>query len=178
MEGTLAQISMFAGNFAPRFWAFCHGQLLPIASNTALFSLLGTTYGGNGQTTFALPDLRSRVPIGVGTGPGLSNVVLGQSFGAETRTLSTANMPAHNHTATVQVGSRSSGATSDEAAGNVPCNAGPDLYAAPSAANGSLAPAGTLTIQNTGSNVPFSVMQPVLGLNFVICMAGSFPSRN
>ncbi len=177
MEGTLAQISMFAGNFAPRFWAFCHGQILPIAQNTALFSLLGTTFGGNGQTTFALPDLRSRVPIGVGQGPGLSPVLLGQSFGAETATLLTATMPAHNHSATVRFGADSGGATTDEAAGNVPCSVGPNLYAAPGTANGTLA-AGTLTIQSTGSNAPFSLMQPVLGINFVICLAGVYPSRN
>ncbi len=177
MEGTLAQISMFAGNFAPRFWAFCHGQILAIAQNTALFSLLGTTYGGNGQTTFALPDLRGRVPMGVGQGPGLSNVQLGEVQGSETSTLSVANMPAHNHGATVRFGASSLSPTSDQAAGNVPSNVGPDLYAAPGAANGALAP-GTLTIQNTGSNTPFNLMQPVLVINFVICTSGVYPARN
>ena len=100
MEGTIGEIRMFAGNFAPRYWAFCQAQLISIASNTALFSILGTTYGGNGQTTFGLPDFRGRVAVGVGTGPGLSNVVLGEMGGSSTITLTTNNMPAHNHTAT------------------------------------------------------------------------------
>src|SRR5947209_8680014 len=96
-EPFLASIAIFAGNFAPRGWALCNGQILPIAQNTALFSLLGTTYGGNGQTTFALPDLRSRAPIGAGQGPGLSNIDLGQVGGTENVTLLTSNMPMHNH---------------------------------------------------------------------------------
>jgi len=93
----IGMIVMFGGNFAPRSWAFCSGQILPIAQNTALFSILGTTYGGNGQTTFALPDLRSRVPIHPGQGPGLSPYSLGQQGGVETVTLTTNQMPAHNH---------------------------------------------------------------------------------
>src|SRR6478672_10112699 len=97
-EPFLAEIIMFAGNFAPRGWAFCQGQILSIAQNTALFSLLGTTYGGNGQTTFALPDLRGRVPVGTGQGPGLSNYDLGQVSGSESVTLTVSQMPAHNHT--------------------------------------------------------------------------------
>ena len=100
MEGTIAEIRMFAGNFAPRNWAFCAGQTMAIASNTALFSLLGTTYGGNGQTTFALPDLRGRVPVGTGQGPGLSYISLGEVAGAATHTLTSTEMPAHTHTAT------------------------------------------------------------------------------
>ena len=95
----IGQITLFAGNFAPRGWAFCNGQLLSIAQNTALFSILGTTYGGNGQTTFALPDLRGRVPVHAGQGPGLSNYDLGQQGGAESVTLTTAQMPAHTHPA-------------------------------------------------------------------------------
>lgn len=177
MEGTLAQISMFGGNFAPRFWALCQGQIFSIAQNTALFSLLGTTYGGNGQSTFALPDLRGRAPVGYGQGPGLSSVVLGEVFGNETRTMSTSNLPPHSHNASVNFGANTGGATTDEASGNQPCSVGPNLYAAPGAANGSLAP-GTLTIQNTGSNTPFNLMQPVLGINFVICIAGVYPARN
>src|SRR5438067_3503009 len=89
---------MFAGNFAPKNWAFCAGQILPIAQNTALFSLIGTTFGGNGQTTFALPDLRGRYPIGAGQGPGLANYDLGQVGGTENITLTIGNMPAHSHT--------------------------------------------------------------------------------
>src|SRR5512140_216933 len=94
----IGEIVMFAGNFAPRSWALCNGQLLPIAQNTALFSILGTTYGGDGRTTFALPDLRGRVPVHPGQGPGLSNYVLGEMAGTENTTLLINNMPAHNHT--------------------------------------------------------------------------------
>src|SRR5688572_13508567 len=97
MEGYLAQVIMFAGNFAPRGWAFCQGQILSIAQNTALFALLGTTYGGNGQTTFALPDLRGRVPVGTGQGPGLPSVTLGELAGEPAHTLISTEMPAHNH---------------------------------------------------------------------------------
>src|SRR6187399_1257120 len=96
-EPFLAEIVMFAGNFAPRGWAFCQGQILAISQNTALFSLLGTTYGGNGQTTFALPDLRGRVPVGTGQGPGLPTMDLGQVGGEPTHTLITTEMPAHQH---------------------------------------------------------------------------------
>lgn len=101
MEGYIAQIILFAGTFAPRGWAFCQGQILSISQNTALFSLLGTTYGGNGQTTFALPDLRGRAPIGTGQGPGLSSISLGQMAGTENVTLLITQLPAHTHTVTV-----------------------------------------------------------------------------
>jgi microcystin-dependent protein len=93
----IGEIAMFAGNFAPVGWAFCNGQIVPLAQNTALFALLGTTYGGNGQTTFGLPDLRGRVPIGIGQGPGLSDQSLGQVFGSEAITLSANNLPGHTH---------------------------------------------------------------------------------
>src|SRR5215212_9817165 len=99
MEGYIAEIRLFAGNFAPRGWAFCAGQILSIASNTALFSLLGTTFGGNGQTTFGLPDLRGRVAVGPGQGPGLPSYDLGQMAGETTHTLIINEMPAHNHQA-------------------------------------------------------------------------------
>src|SRR4051812_4210500 len=100
-EPFLAEIVMFAGNFAPRGWAFCNGQILSIAQNTALFSLLGTTYGGNGQTTFSLPDFRGRSPVGTGQGPGLATIDLGEVSGAEAVTLLTTQMPVHTHTAAV-----------------------------------------------------------------------------
>src|SRR4026209_391528 len=103
-EPFLGEIVMFAGNFAPRGWALCNGQILSIAQNTALFSILGTTYGGNGQTTFGLPDLRSRVPVGQGQGPGLSPWTLGEQNGFENVTLSATQMPAHNHLEEVSVG--------------------------------------------------------------------------
>src|SRR5215210_3177126 len=99
MEGYIAEIRLFAGNFAPRGWAFCQGQILSIASNTALFSLLGTTFGGNGQTTFALPDFRGRSPFGFGQGPGLANMNLGELAGSTSVTLTTDTIPQHNHVA-------------------------------------------------------------------------------
>src|SRR5688500_15190919 len=110
MEGTIGEIRLFAGNFAPRSWAFCSGQILSIAQNTALFSILGTTYGGNGQTTFALPDLRGRVPLSPGQGPGLPNYTLGQMSGETTHTLTQSEMPTHNHTAAAASAGGSSGA--------------------------------------------------------------------
>src|SRR5438045_6226416 len=97
MDGVLAYVTLFAGNFAPRAWALCNGQILAISQNTALFSLLGTTYGGNGQTTFALPDLRGRVPLHPGQGPGLAPRSLGETAGTENVTLSTNQMPQHAH---------------------------------------------------------------------------------
>jgi microcystin-dependent protein len=101
MDQYIGQLMLFAGNFAPRGWAFCHGQLLSIAQNSALFSLLGTTYGGDGQTTFGVPDLRGRAPIGMGQGPGLSNITQGEMAGAAAVTLTTAQMPAHSHPVTL-----------------------------------------------------------------------------
>ena len=119
-EAFLGEIRMFGGNFAPVGWAFCQGQLLPISQNTALFSLLGTTYGGDGVQTFALPDLQGRVPLGMGQGPGLSPYVEGQTGGAESFTLTTQQMPAHSH-AVAATGSQS---TTDPK-GAVPANTQP-----------------------------------------------------
>lgn len=177
MEGYLAQIIMFAGNFAPQAWAFCAGQILAISQNTALFSLLGTTYGGNGQTTFALPDFRGRVPIGTGQGPGLSNFTLGEQAGTPTTTLLITNMPAHNHTATTSVGVTSANTTSEEPAGNILASQADNFYGAPASANGSLGGV-TTTIGLSGGNQPFNIMQPYLAMNFIICLEGIYPSRN
>jgi microcystin-dependent protein len=177
MEGYLAQIIMFAGNFAPQSWAFCYGQILSIAQNTALFALLGTTYGGNGQTTFALPDFRGRVPVGTGQGPGLANVNLGEIAGLPNTTLLITNMPAHNHTATTSVAVSSANTTSEEAAGHILANQAQNFYAPATSANGSLGGVST-TVGISGSNQPFSIMQPYIGMNFVICLQGIFPSRN
>ncbi|WP_019990410.1 phage tail protein [Rudanella lutea] len=173
MEGYIAQIIMFAGNFAPRGWAFCNGQILSIAQNTALFSLLGTTFGGNGQTTFALPDFRGRVPVGTGQGPGLPPVVLGQMAGAATHTLIITEMPAHNHSL---VASSQTGNTA------APANAF-------LAATGALDPEYRSTLDSgvtlgpnsmsiAGGSQPHNNMQPYLGINFIICMEGIFPARN
>lgn len=172
-EAFIGSIVLFAGNFAPRGWAFCQGQILAISTNTALFSILGTTYGGNGQTTFALPDLRGRAPIGAGQGPGLSAVQLGQQAGSESVTLTPSQMPMHTHL----VACDTSAAGSADPAGAYPGNpgtlSGADLYGP--TANGSMSPT---MISAAGGSQPFSIRQPYLGLNYIICLEGIFPSRN
>jgi microcystin-dependent protein len=175
MEGYIAQILFFAGNFPPKYWAFCEGQLLSIASNTALFSLLGTTYGGNGTTTFALPDFRGRVPVGMGTGPGLPTITLGQVFGSTNATLTTAQMPAHTHGASAAVAVASTNGSSASPVGNIFATTAANGFGA--AANGTAA-AGSLTLGIAGGSQPFSIQQPTLALNFVICVNGIYPSRN
>jgi microcystin-dependent protein len=186
MEGYIAALWMFAGNFAPRGWAFCMGQILSIAQNTALFSLLGTTYGGNGQTTFALPDLRGRVPVGAGQGPGLPNISLGEVSGEPTHTLIITEMPAHNHTIgtiTIPAVSASSGNTNTPGPGNNLAklvdsrNNALNVYSS-SAPDTTLGSGGTATIGIAGGSQPHNNMQPYLGMNYVICMEGIFPSRN
>lgn len=176
MEGYLAQIIMFAGTFCPRNWACCEGQLLSIAQNTALFSLLGTTFGGNGQTTFGLPDFRGRCPLGMGTGPGLTTVQLGEKSGSPTQTISLANLPAHSHTATINVAVASSLANTDEADGSIPA-AGQSLYASAAGASNSLGGVSGI-ISPSGGGQPVNIQQPYIGMNFVICLQGIYPSRN
>ncbi len=191
----LGSVSMFAGNFAPRGWSFCSGQLLSINQNSALFSLIGTTYGGDGRTTFGLPDLRGRAAIGQGTGPGLSPRPLGQRSGAQTHTLSILEMPAHNHLAqtTVTVGI---GANSGNATIGSPTNG--STLATPGALSGRVfnntlgynneAPDVTLgggnsstastTVSLSGNSQAFNIMQPYLAINYIIALVGFFPSRN
>lgn len=171
----MATIMLFAADFAPKNWAFCNGQLLSIAQNSALFSLLGTTYGGNGTTTFGLPDFRSRTPVGAGQGAGLSNVVLGEVSGTPTVTLNITNLPAHTHTATSTLNTTSAAPNTDENNGAV--LAGTNSYAA-GAANGQLAGVQIQASGISGQNQPMNVQQPYLGLTFVICMYGIFPSRS
>ena len=172
VETFLGEIRMFAGNFAPKGWAFCQGQLLLIAQNQALFALLGTTYGGDGRTTFALPDLRGRAPIGFGQGPGLSYKYLGQQFGTETVTLTTAQMPAHSHTVN---------AVTSEGNQNLPTNSLPantktlDKEYSDAASNTTMK-SGMIGI--TGSSQPVNISQPSLGVNFIIALQGIYPSRN
>jgi microcystin-dependent protein len=167
----IAEIRLFAGNFAPRGWAFCNGQILSIAQNTALFALLGTTYGGNGQTTFALPDLRGRVPISPGQGPGLSSYFLGQTGGQETVTLNTQQMPSHSH------GAAASGEGGTAATPNGGVWAGStardSIYAA--TANTTMSPA---AIAATGGGQPHPNMPPYQAINYIIALEGIFPSRN
>lgn len=194
MEAYMGTVMAWAPTFAPRGWLFCRGQILGINQNTALFSLIGTTYGGDGQTTFALPNLQSRVPIGVGQGPGLSNYVPGQLAGSETVTLNINEMPAHNHPAQATAAPISvSSANADSA---TPANgssiavpgsvsgrdftstlgfnsASPDI-----ALNPATAGAATVTVGMAGGSQAHDNMQPYLALNFIICTEGIFPPRN
>ena len=192
----MAMIIMFGGNFAPRSWAFCQGQILSIAQNTALFSLLGTTFGGNGQTTFALPDLRGRVPVGTGQGPGLPSINLGEISGAPTTTLLITNMPAHNHTAIPASLTVAQSASTAAATTNIPGNGLvpavlPTIGGGPSATTikgyapqdntatlAASAVTGTISVGIAGGSQPFSIMQPYTGMNYIIAMEGIYPSRN
>lgn len=168
MEPFLGQIIMFAGNFAPRGWAFCDGTLLSIAQNTALFSLLGTTYGGDGITTFALPDLRGRVALHPGQGPGLSDYALGAKGGSESTTLTTNNLPAHTH----PLLATSTGQTDDSPAGNVLAQA--DIYG-PGPGNVTLA---TSAVGATGEGQPVANLQPYTCITAIIAVEGVYPSRS
>jgi len=181
MEGTIGEIRMFAGTFAPKNWALCNGQLMSIVQNTALFSIIGTIYGGNGQTTFGLPDLRGRFPRGTGQGPGLAaNVDIGEVSGTETVTLLTTQMPAHTHTATVAVNQNpgtSANPVGNFLAGGADATANPIPTYAPAAAGGNLN-AGSVSVGISGNSQPVPHLNPYLGMNFIICLAGIFPSRN
>jgi microcystin-dependent protein len=181
VEPYLGNVSVFAGNFAPRSWMFCQGQLLAIANYDALFALIGTTYGGDGQVTFALPDLRSRVANHAGQGPGLSNYFLGQVSGTENITLLSSQLPAHNHSL-LSLSVKQSASTVTTSGVNDPTNAfpasGASVYNAASdgSAMGSYSSMGVSPI--AGSNSPVPVLQPYLAMNFVIAVEGIFPSRN
>ena len=166
----LAEIKMFGGNFAPRGYALCGGQLLPINQNPALVSLLGTTYDGDGRVTFALPDLRGRMPLHAGQGPGLPDFVLGQSSGADQHSLSAAEMPSHGHTLNANAGAATTGAPGS---GAVLAAAGASAYRDPS----NLGPMGA-PLANTGGSQAHENRQPSLGLSFIIAMQGIFPPRS
>lgn len=169
----IGQITMFAGNFAPRSWAFCNGQIISIAQNTALFSILGTTYGGNGQTTFALPDLRGRVPIHTGQGPGLSSRDLGQAGGTETHTLISTEMPAHNHA----LAATTTDGNSQTPAGTILARdtlGGTTGYS--TAAPNTILSASS--IGAAGGGQPHNNVPPFLCVNYIIGIEGIFPARN
>lgn len=194
MDGFIGELRAFGGNFAPRAWAFCNGQLLSIAQNQALFSILGTTYGGDGRTTFALPDLRGRVPISQGTGPGLSTVKLGQRSGIEYVNLNTLQIPSHDHTAsfTQTGGIAQFPATTDTATKEEPENGdvlattdvGGNGYIYSNAtadttlASGSVTTAANVQVFNQGASSAHNNMQPSLTIHWIICMFGTFPSRS
>lgn len=174
-EGFIGEIRMFGGNFAPRNWALCDGQLLSISSNTALFSILGTTYGGDGRTTFGLPDLRGRTPVHAGTGPGLSPKSLGEKGGAETVTLTAFQMPAHTHT--IQIKADSTVATSDRPENKLPARNAAATPQYGENANTALNNA-AVSVASTGGSQAHPNMQPFNTVNYIICLQGIFPSRN
>ncbi len=171
----VGEIRMFGGTFAPLNWAFCDGSLLPISQNQALFSLLGTFYGGDGVRTFALPDLRGRVPVNMGTGPGLSNYNLGQAGGSETVTLTVQNLPAHTHAAkcatTANVGTQSN------PSGNYWSTDGGDNTEAYNNASDSNTMAAS-ALGQTGGSQAHNNMQPFLAVNYIIALNGIFPPRS
>ena len=175
MDGYYAEIRMFAGNYAPRGWMFCHGQLLPIEPNQALFAIIGTFYGGDGDTNFALPDLRGRVPMSFGQGPGLSNYDVGQSGGVESVNLNTTQIPAHNHA----LSASNAAGTATSPSGNHPAVV-VDPTANPMSAYGSgtLVPMNAASIGSTGGSQPHTNLQPHLVVNFIICIEGIFPPQN
>jgi microcystin-dependent protein len=171
-EPFLGEIRMFAGNYAPRGWAKCEGQLLPISQNTALFSLLGTMYGGDGRTTFALPDLRGRVPMFHGNGPGLPTYTQGEKGGTVTNSLTVANLPAHNHA----VNAVDLEGDSPSPTNNYPANT--KLLDKEYIGDGTTTTMNSNMIGNTGNNQPVNNMQPYLTVTFIIALEGIYPSRN
>ncbi|MES2382755.1 MAG: tail fiber protein [Bacteroidota bacterium] len=202
MEGTIGEIRLFASNFAPKNWAYCAAQVVQIRANTALFSILGTTYGGDGSTTFMLPDLQGRVALGAGQGAGLTNYALGAKTGTETVVLDITQLPAHNHQAVAQPGI-GSGTAKIMAVGTAGGASSPGgNYIGQDTINmlTSYASGGTIVgmdsrsvqisnvvatggpasvaLGNNGGNLPHSNLQPYTALNYIICMYGIFPSRN
>jgi microcystin-dependent protein len=193
----ISQIMIWPPSFAPLNWAYCNGQLLPISTNTALFSLIGTLYGGDGRTTFGLPDLRGRAPIGAGRGPGLSLYQEGQMGGLETVTLTQLEMPVHNHTAQTSGGGQAQlnaydgPANKDEPAANhvlararFTSGISPtvvDAYSdqpANTTIGGVSGGGGSVTVGNTGGSQSHENRQPFQVMNYVISLQGVFPSRN
>ena len=173
-EPFTAEIRIFAGNFAPRSWAFCDGQLLPVDQNTALFSLIGTTYGGDGRTTTALPDLRGRAPMHPGRGPGLTTRRLGQRVGTETVTLTEAQIPSHSHTARAATGRANvTTPTSDSALAR---SLGGAAYQSDATTN--LVDLASETLSTTGGGQAHTNQQPFLTINFIIALQGLYPSRS
>ena len=171
-EPFIGQIAFVPYNFAPKNWAECDGQLLPISQNTALFSLLGTTYGGNGQTNFALPDMRGRRVVDDGQGPGLQNYLVGDNGGQESVTLSTAELPAHNHT----INAVTADGNESSPTGNIPANT-KILDKEYSSATPNTTMKNTI-VGNTGGNQPHENRSPYLVLKCIIALQGVYPSRN
>lgn len=179
MEGTIGEIRMFAATFSPRFWAYCNGQILAISQNTALFSILGTTYGGNGQTNFALPNMQGRVAVGTGSGPGLSSYQLGQISGTENNTLIASNIPAHTHVISGNAKMLTTAAPANAPApgGNYFANDGTPKFKA-AGGGGTLKPATVAVSLGASGGTPVTNIMPYLSISYIICLQGIFPSRN
>jgi microcystin-dependent protein len=174
----VGQIMMFGGNFAPAGWAFCNGQLLPISEFDTLFNLIGTTYGGDGETTFAVPDMRGRVPIHMGQGPGVSqNYVIGEQFGVEQVTLTTQQIPIHNHIVLVNSGAAGN---SSSPGGNALADEGIGLATATAysylAFGGTQSQLAPQAIGQAGGNQPHDNLQSFQTLNYIISLFGVYPS--
>ncbi len=179
LDPFIGEIYMFAGNFAPSGWAFCNGQLLPIDQNQALFSLLGTTYGGNGQTTFALPNLQSRVPLHPGQGPGLTNRFQGEVAGTENVSIQSTQLPAHSHAVTLNASTGPANTANPAAAVMAASDAG--LYATGVTPGVTLAGASLALGTSAGGGAvgqPHDNVQPYQTVNFIISLYGIFPSPN
>jgi microcystin-dependent protein len=179
MEPYIGQVQLFSFNFPPKDWAFCDGRLLSIAQNQALFSLIGTTYGGDGITTFALPDLRGRTPIGFGQGPGLTSRQMGEESGAEAVTLISSQMPAHNHLlmASSQPATQSSPENHLLAVSNGVDNSSDSPVNVNTYGTTATTTANPMAIGVSGGNQPHNNMQPYLAMNYCIALYGVFPSR-
>lgn len=197
METFVGDIHMFGFNFAPRDWVTCAGQLLPISSNAALFSLLGTAYGGDGRSNFAIPDMRGRAPVGAGQGIGMHTYWQpGSKFGSETHTMTSQEMSSHTHAASLESSNGSNlMATADPADAAVPAAGSllaqtvatggaqdkPEYIYGTSDQNlvplGGLHIAGTIEVSPTGGNIPFNILQPSLGINYCISTSGEYPQR-
>ena len=179
MEPFIGQIIMFAGNFAPRGWAFCNGQLINITENPALYSVIGITYGGDGRTTFALPDLRGRVPVHPGQGSGLTRRNLGEKGGLEKVSLSLSELPAHSHrgTASLNANNEASEVSRPEKMFPSMLSGGVTGYASRGKAKMNSGVV-SVSISRAGGNVPHPNMQPYLGVQYIIALEGVFPPRS
>jgi microcystin-dependent protein len=178
----IGEIRLFAGNFAPSGWAFCDGSLLPISENEVLFQLIGTTYGGDGQATFAVPDLRGRVPVGQGQGLSLSNRIIGETGGQETVTLTTANMPSHSHDGRLVVNNSNATSSVPTATSSIATSGSfsgrtflPNLSYSTSTQDILLQ---TVTTSSVGTSTPIDMTKPRLGINYIISLFGIFPPTN
>lgn len=178
MEPYIGQIILFAGTYAPLQWEICDGRLLPIAQYEALFTIIGTTFGGDGQTHFALPDLRGRAPVGPGQGPGLSNYEYGQVGGANSVTLGANNLPPHTHQVAMNAAISTGNGSVNTPNSAIPANSpSQNIYHAPGATSGMMGGV-SASADPAGGSLPVDIQQPYLAMYYVICTEGIYPSRS